>query len=157
MHHYMSCARSPSLPSYTFRNDFIEMMEIMDKRLNDKGKNWRHVFKTLTLLDYLLHAGSENVVIYFRDNMYVVKTLREFQYIDEAGKDQGANGTWRRATGNPCCGGLTDTRTPLCSATKSKGHHQSLARRGSTARREARSLQHEGSHVWRAPARQRWL
>lgn len=63
----------------------------MDKRLNDKGKNWRHVFKTLTLLDYLLHAGSENVVIYFRDNMYVVKTLREFQYIDEAGKDQGAN------------------------------------------------------------------
>jgi hypothetical protein len=74
------------------RNDFIEMMEIMDKRLNDKGKNWRHVFKTLTVLDYLLHAGSENVVIYFRDNMYVVKTLREFQYIDEGGKDQGANG-----------------------------------------------------------------
>ncbi|CAO1635823.1 unnamed protein product [Sympodiomycopsis kandeliae] len=73
------------------QNDFIEMMEIMDKRLNDKGKNWRHVFKTLTLLDYLLHAGSENVVIYFRDNMYVVKTLREFQYIDESGKDQGAN------------------------------------------------------------------
>ncbi|CAO1621391.1 unnamed protein product [Parajaminaea phylloscopi] len=73
------------------QNDFIEMMEIMDKRLNDKGKNWRHVFKTLTLLDYLLHAGSENVVIYFRDNMYVVKTLREFQYVDEAGKDQGAN------------------------------------------------------------------
>ncbi|PWN18304.1 ENTH-domain-containing protein [Microstroma glucosiphilum] len=73
------------------QNDFIEMMEIMDKRLNDKGKNWRHVFKTLTVLDYLLHAGSENVVIYFRDNMYVVKTLREFQYIDEGGKDQGAN------------------------------------------------------------------
>lgn len=73
------------------QNDFIEMMEIMDKRLNDKGKNWRHVFKTLTVLDYLLHAGSENVVIYFRDNMYVVKTLREFQYVDEAGKDQGGN------------------------------------------------------------------
>lgn len=73
------------------RNDFIEMMEIMDKRLNDKGKNWRHVFKTLTVLDYLLHAGSENVVIYFRDNIYVVKTLREFQYVDESGKDQGSN------------------------------------------------------------------
>ncbi len=73
------------------QNDFIEIMEIMDKRLNDKGKNWRHVFKTLTLLDYLLHAGSENCVIYFRDNMYVVKTLKEFQYIDEQGKDQGGN------------------------------------------------------------------
>ena len=73
------------------RNEFIEIMEILDKRLNDRGKLWRHVFKALTLLDYLLHAGSENVVIYFRDNIYIVKTLKEFQYIDEYGKDQGAN------------------------------------------------------------------
>jgi hypothetical protein len=29
----------------TGRNDFVEVMEMMDKRLNDKGKNWRHVFK----------------------------------------------------------------------------------------------------------------
>ena len=43
------------------------------------------------MLDYLLHAGSENVVIYFRDNVYIIKTLKEFQYIDEDGKDQGAN------------------------------------------------------------------
>ena len=84
-------------------------MEMLDKRLNDKGKNWRHVFKvwcitrrrslleanattqSLTVLDYCLHQGSENVVIYFRDNLYVIKTLKEFQYIDEEGKDQGAN------------------------------------------------------------------
>lgn len=45
----------------------------------------------LTLLDYCLHAGSENVVIYFRDNLYVIKTLREFQFVDEYEKDQGAN------------------------------------------------------------------
>ncbi|KAF9650396.1 ENTH-domain-containing protein [Thelephora ganbajun] len=73
------------------QNDFVEIMEVLDKRLNDKGKNWRHVFKSLTLLDYCLHAGSENVVIYFRDNLYVIKTLKEFQYVDEYGKDQGAN------------------------------------------------------------------
>ena len=30
-------------------------------------------------------------MIYFRDNAYVIKTLKEFQYIDEDGKDQGAN------------------------------------------------------------------
>lgn len=82
---------------------------MLDKRLNDKGKNWRHVFKvrhmlreeystdrfkltqSLTVLDYCLHQGSENVVIYFRDNVYIIKTLKEFQYIDEDGKDQGAN------------------------------------------------------------------
>lgn len=43
------------------------------------------------MLDYCLHQGSENVVIYFRDNIYIIKTLKEFQYIDEDGKDQGAN------------------------------------------------------------------
>ena len=45
----------------------------------------------LTVLDYLLHAGSENVVVYFRDNIYIIKTLKEFQFVDEYGKDQGAN------------------------------------------------------------------
>ncbi|KAL1942254.1 hypothetical protein VTO73DRAFT_6318 [Trametes versicolor] len=73
------------------QDNFVEIMEMLDKRLNDKGKNWRHVFKSLTVLDYLLHAGSENVVVYFRDNLYVIKTLKEFQYVDEEGKDQGAN------------------------------------------------------------------
>ncbi|KAG0063989.1 hypothetical protein BGZ89_009468 [Linnemannia elongata] len=70
---------------------FLEIMEILDKRMNDKGKNWRHVFKALTVLDYLLHVGSENVVRYARDNLYIVKTLKEFQFIDEDGKDQGSN------------------------------------------------------------------
>ncbi|WVO13472.1 hypothetical protein L204_101089 [Cryptococcus depauperatus] len=73
------------------QNDFVEIMEMLDKRLNDKGKNWRHVFKALTLLDYCLHAGSENVVIYFKDNIYIIKTLKEFVYVDETGKDVGAN------------------------------------------------------------------
>ena len=71
--------------------DFIEMMEILDKRLNDKGKNWRHVFKALSVLDYLLTSGSENVWNYFHDNIYIVKTLKEFQYVDDANIDQGIN------------------------------------------------------------------
>ena len=47
--------------------------------------------QALTLLDYVLHAGSENVVIYFRDNIYIIKTLKEFVYVDEDGQDVGAN------------------------------------------------------------------
>jgi hypothetical protein len=34
-----------TLTSTFYRNDFVEIMEMLDKRLNDKGKNWRHVFK----------------------------------------------------------------------------------------------------------------
>ncbi|CAO3631785.1 unnamed protein product [Cunninghamella echinulata] len=72
-------------------HDFIEIMDMIDKRLNDKGKNWRHVFKALLLLDYCLHVGSENVVSYAKENLYVIKTLKEFQHIDETGNDVGAN------------------------------------------------------------------
>lgn len=26
-------------------HEFMEIMDMIDKRLNDSGKNWRHVFK----------------------------------------------------------------------------------------------------------------
>ncbi|CEP11295.1 hypothetical protein [Parasitella parasitica] len=71
--------------------DFIEIMDMIDRRLNDKGKNWRHVFKALLVLDYCLHVGSENVVLYAKENIYVVKTLKEFQHVDDTGKDVGFN------------------------------------------------------------------
>ncbi|RXW20485.1 hypothetical protein EST38_g5348 [Candolleomyces aberdarensis] len=72
------------------QNDFIEIVEVLDKRLQDQGKNWRHVFKSLAVLDYCLRQGSENVVIYFRDNIYIIKVLKEFQYVED-GRDLGAN------------------------------------------------------------------
>ena len=65
---------------------------MLDKRLNDKGKNWRHVLKSLKVLDYCLHEGSELVVTWARKNIYIIKTLREFQYTDDEGKDVGQNG-----------------------------------------------------------------
>ncbi|RKF55322.1 putative enth domain-containing protein [Erysiphe neolycopersici] len=72
-------------------NDFYEIMDMLDKRLNDKGKNWRHVLKALKVLDYCLHEGSEVVVTWAHKNIYIIKTLREFQYIDEDGRDVGQN------------------------------------------------------------------
>ncbi|KAI8055997.1 hypothetical protein BDF22DRAFT_741293 [Syncephalis plumigaleata] len=48
---------------------FVEIMAIIDKRLND----------------------HEQVVRYAKENLYIVKTLREFQHIDDHGRDQGAN------------------------------------------------------------------
>jgi len=80
-------------------NEFYEIMDMIDKRLNDKGKNWRHVLKSLKVLDYCLHEGSELVVTWARKNVYIIKTLREFQYVDEEGRDVGQNGeyhSWSR-------------------------------------------------------------
>lgn len=47
-------------------------------------------------MDYCLHVGSENVVLYAKENIYVVKTLKEFQHVDDAGKDVGFNGKFTR-------------------------------------------------------------
>lgn len=66
---------------------------MLDKRLNDKGKNWRHVLKSLKVLDYCLHEGSELVVTWARKNVYIIRTLREFIYLDEEGRDVGQNST----------------------------------------------------------------
>jgi hypothetical protein len=63
---------------------------MLDKRLNDKGKNWRHVLKSLKVLDYCLHHGSELVVTWTRKNIHILKTLREFSYLGEDGRDVGA-------------------------------------------------------------------
>ncbi|XP_060108120.1 epsin-3 isoform X2 [Heteronotia binoei] len=70
---------------------FAEVMGMIWRRLNDSGKNWRHVYKALTLLDYLIKTGSEKVAHQCRENLYTIQTLKEFQYIDRDGKDQGIN------------------------------------------------------------------
>ncbi|XP_006791407.1 epsin-3 isoform X4 [Neolamprologus brichardi] len=70
---------------------FAEVMGMVWKRLNDHGKNWRHVYKALTLLDYLIKTGSERVARDCRDNIYSIQTLRDFQYLDRDGRDQGLN------------------------------------------------------------------
>ncbi|XP_061685944.1 epsin-3 isoform X2 [Syngnathoides biaculeatus] len=70
---------------------FAEVMAMVWKRLNDSGKNWRHVYKSLTLLDYLLKTGSERVAQQCRENAFTIQTLRDFQYVDRDGRDQGAN------------------------------------------------------------------
>ncbi|XP_053518220.1 ENTH domain-containing protein 1 [Artibeus jamaicensis] len=66
-----------------------EIMNMLWQRLNDHGKNWRHVYKSLTLLDYLIKNGSKEVIQFCIEGFYNLKMLKDFQHIDEAGKDQG--------------------------------------------------------------------
>lgn len=60
------------------------------KRLNDHGKNWRHVYKSLVLLDHLIKYGSERVSHQCKENIFAIQTLKDFQYIEDQ-KDQGFN------------------------------------------------------------------
>lgn len=70
---------------------FTEIMQMIWKRLNDDGKNWRHVYKSLVLLDYIIKTGSEKVAQQCKENFHAIKTLTSFQHIDIDNKDQGMN------------------------------------------------------------------
>jgi len=69
---------------------FSEIMQMVWKRLNDHGKNWRHVYKALVLLEYLIKTGSEKVAQQCKENIYAIQTLKDFQHLEE-NKDQGIN------------------------------------------------------------------
>ncbi|KAG4078780.1 hypothetical protein HA402_015370 [Bradysia odoriphaga] len=67
---------------------FSEIMQMIWKRLNDHGKNWRHVYKALILLEYLIKTGTEKVAQQCKENIFAIQTLKEFQHLEE-GNDQG--------------------------------------------------------------------
>jgi len=72
---------------------FPEVMGMLWKRmLHDNNKqNWRRIYKSLLLLDYLVKNGSERVVTSAREHIYDLRSLENFTFVDENGKDQGIN------------------------------------------------------------------
>ncbi|CAL8100323.1 unnamed protein product [Calicophoron daubneyi] len=69
---------------------FTEIMQMIWRRLNDKSKNWRHVYKALVLLDYIIKTGSDKVAAQCRENIPTIETLQDFEYFED-GKDLGHN------------------------------------------------------------------
>ncbi|KAJ6792513.1 clathrin interactor EPSIN 2 [Iris pallida] len=72
-------------------HEYQMIMQVIWKRINDTGKNWRHVYKALTVLEYLVGHGSERVIDEIKEHAYQISTLSDFQYIDSSGRDQGSN------------------------------------------------------------------
>ncbi|KNA10833.1 hypothetical protein SOVF_140740 [Spinacia oleracea] len=72
-------------------HEYQMIMAVLWRRLNDTGKNWRHVYKALTVLEYLVAHGSERVIDEIKEHAYQISTLSDFQYIDSSGRDQGNN------------------------------------------------------------------
>ncbi|RLN08463.1 clathrin interactor EPSIN 2 [Panicum miliaceum] len=72
-------------------HEYQMIMNIVWKRINDTGKNWRHVYKGLIALDYLVAHGTERVIDDIREHSYQISALADFQYIDSSGRDQGSN------------------------------------------------------------------
>ncbi|XP_063794893.1 ENTH domain-containing protein 1 isoform X6 [Pseudophryne corroboree] len=71
-----------------YADSLSEIMRIIWHRMNDSGKNWRHVYKSLTLLDYLIKNGSRQVIVHCIERAYNIQLLKDFKHIDNDGKDQ---------------------------------------------------------------------
>lgn len=71
--------------------DFAEIMSMVWKRLNDSGKNWRHVYKALVVLEYIVKTGSERVGQQCKEQIYSLYTLQDFRFVDKDNKDHGQN------------------------------------------------------------------
>eukprot|EP00116_Pleurobrachia_bachei_P001095 sb/3461357/ len=71
--------------------EFAEIMSVLWKRLNDHGKNWRHVYKALLVMDFIIKRGSERVAQQCKEQIYFLLTLQDFRFIDKDGKDVGGS------------------------------------------------------------------
>ena len=75
-----------------FRLSFFDVMDVLGARLKDNGPNWRHVQKALKVFGFCLRGGWIGVARWARENLSIVKTLREFHYVDKDGTDSGMHG-----------------------------------------------------------------
>ncbi|RPB03095.1 ENTH-domain-containing protein [Choiromyces venosus 120613-1] len=69
-----------------------EIMPMIYKRFTEKSaEEWRQIYKALQLLEFLVKNGSEQVIDDARSHLSTIKMLRQFHFMDMAGKDQGVN------------------------------------------------------------------
>ncbi|XP_066154978.1 telomere length regulation protein TEL2 homolog [Euwallacea fornicatus] len=77
--------------TFTYEH-FPEVMSMLWKRMLQESKqNWRRTYKSLLVLNYLIKNGSERVVTSAREHIYDLRSLENYTFIDENGKDQGVN------------------------------------------------------------------
>ncbi|XP_061723472.1 telomere length regulation protein TEL2 homolog isoform X2 [Cydia pomonella] len=61
------------------------------RMLYDNRSHFRRTYKCLLLLSYLVRNGSERVVTSAREHIYDLRSLENYTYVDDVGKDQGIN------------------------------------------------------------------
>ena len=71
---------------------YAEIMPIIWRRLEDSGRNWRHVYKSLVLLDYLVRTGSERVARECRERAWAIQGIADsFEFAESTeGQDHSA-------------------------------------------------------------------
>ncbi|ELR15369.1 ENTH domain containing protein [Acanthamoeba castellanii str. Neff] len=69
--------------------DLPIVMNTLWRRMADTGKDWRHVYKSMIVLDFLIKHGSEQAIREMRYHIVDLQNLTSFQYMDENYQDVG--------------------------------------------------------------------
>ncbi|XP_002276103.1 clathrin interactor EPSIN 1 [Vitis vinifera] len=67
------------------------VMNVLWTRLSDSGRDWRHVYKSLAVIEYLVANGSERAVDDIIEHTFQISSLSGFEYVEPNGKDVGIN------------------------------------------------------------------
>ncbi|XP_050126172.1 clathrin interactor EPSIN 1-like isoform X4 [Malus sylvestris] len=67
------------------------VMNVLWTRLSETGKDWRHVYKALAVIEYLVSHGSERAVDDIIEHTFQISSLSSFEYVEPSGKDNGIN------------------------------------------------------------------
>ncbi|KAK8547384.1 hypothetical protein V6N13_098094 [Hibiscus sabdariffa] len=72
-------------------SEFQMVMNVLWTRLSETGKDWRYVYKALTVIEYLISHGSERAVDDIIEHTFQISSLTSFEYVEPSGKDMGIN------------------------------------------------------------------
>ncbi|WOK97905.1 clathrin interactor EPSIN 1 [Canna indica] len=67
------------------------ILNVLWTRLTDTGPNWRHVYKALNVIEYLVSNGSERALDDILVHISQISAISGFEYVDPNGKDLGIN------------------------------------------------------------------
>lgn len=67
------------------------IMKVLLQRLGATDAGWRHLYKTLAVIEYLLANGTQRSVGEIIDNSSGIAELTRFKFVEPNGKDVGLN------------------------------------------------------------------
>jgi epsin len=80
------------LADHTYNwEDYNVIMKHLWAKLQSKPKEYRRIFKALAVMDYLVKNGAPRVVQDIKDDLYKIRTFKDFSYT-ENGTDHGQGG-----------------------------------------------------------------
>ena len=80
------------------REEMYLIMKTLWLRLEEREEKWRHCYKALNVIEYLVAHGHESCLKELKQNVRSIEYLDTFRFKDSSGRDQGINVRQKSAT-----------------------------------------------------------